>query len=116
MTTHFALLLRAVDCESLVTRYEQRYSCDERELAYRCNLRSLKFESSVKAAATRHYSDCFREFTVLTGFKRKDVVYGRRYTVTDGALDDLRNEGHESRIAMALAGLPVYTKEGGEHE
>jgi len=93
---------------ALIRQYEARYS--ELGFSVRPSLAILE-----DGAEERLFKDCcsvWRELTQGRGYKR--FYDGKEYRTTEGTLDDMRNEGHESRIAMALAGLPVYTKVSGK--
>lgn len=98
---------------ALIRQYEARYNCDKQQVTLR-RLLAPSLATLEGGAADRHWSDCCRVWGELTGGKYERFYDGVKYSTVEGELDDLRNEGHASRIAMALAGLPVYTKESGE--
>lgn len=112
--TDYGLLFRAIDCESLITRYELRYSCQEDNLFHRQVMRGLNFRSSVNAAHMQHESDCCRAYTDVTNYRGGGKLWGQTYTVSDSQLDDLQNEGMQSIHALAACGLPAMPK--WEHE
>ncbi len=85
-------LVLAAERHTLITRYENRYSCEAHDLDMRYRLRQANFYGAIGAAHMKHFSECCRAWSELTLGKYERFYDGVTYQQVESELDDWQVE------------------------